>query len=361
MANTVKLALCLPLLFACNPEFTNRFSAVDGPRVLAVQSSPAQVAPGKAVSYQILVVDSQGTVANPNVDWSFCTQAKPVDELNDVAQACFGTGDNVMPFATGASAKGKLPKTACRQFGPDLPVTLPGEPPARPTDADSTGGYYQPVILAVRDAHQTVPTLAETRITCGLASSTGAQFEDYQTRSKANENPQLSSVVVLSMGSAPLTDPSAAVDMGAAGAGGVAAAAPLVVPHGTEITLRAAWPTCPDSPVCGDAMCTSGETVTDCPDDCTNPVGCTGPEEYAYLDPAQNLVVTRHESMRVSWFATQGTFGDDHTGRLEEEYGTTSSDNVWRAPSAPGPVFMWVVLRDARGGVDFHSYELQVE
>ena len=84
MANTVKLALCLPLLFACNPEFTNRFSAVDGPRVLAVQSSPAQVAPGKAVSYQILVVDSQGTVANPNVDWSFCTQAKPVDELNDV-------------------------------------------------------------------------------------------------------------------------------------------------------------------------------------------------------------------------------------------------------------------------------------
>ncbi|HWZ87781.1 MAG TPA: hypothetical protein VNW92_02995 [Polyangiaceae bacterium] len=347
MKKVAQLATFAPLLVACNPVFDDRFSAVDSPRVLAVQSTPAQVAPNKAVSYQLLVVDSRGTVASPQVDWSFCTQAKPINELNDVASACFGTGDRVQPFAMGDTAKGKLPSNACSQFGPDLPETMPGAPSARPTDADTTGGYYQPVILAVHDAGQTIETLAETRITCGLANSTGQQFEDYQRETKTNENPELSSVVVTSMGDAPLTD--------------VGDAAPLTIQHGTEITLRASWPACPTTPVCGDGMCTSGEAVADCPDDCTTPVGCRGPEEYAYLDPAQGSLVDRHESMRVSWFATDGEFADDHTGRLEEEFAVTSSDDPWRAPATPGTVFMWVVLRDDRGGVDYHSFQVQVE
>lgn len=347
MKHVTKLALLLPLIAACNPVFDDRFSEVDSPRVLAVQSNPAQVAPKQTVQYQTLVVNTRGTVTDPQIDWSFCTQAKPVNELNDVAVACFGTSDNVQPFAMGATAKGKLPSVACRQFGPDIPVTMPGEPSARPTDADTTGGYYQPVILALHDSGQTLSSLAETRITCPLANSTGKQDEDYQRGTKSNENPQLSSVVVTSMGNAPLTD--------------AGDAAPLVVQHGTKIMLRASWPGCPPKPLCGDGMCTSGETVVDCPEDCTNPVGCAGPEEYVYLDPAQGTLVDRRESMRVSWFATAGEFDDDHTGRLEEEYATTSSDNPWRAPATAGPISMWVVLRDDRGGVDFHSFQVQVE
>jgi hypothetical protein len=353
MTNLARLLVVVPLVLACNPEFDNRFSSIDAPRVLAVQSSPAEAAPGKAVSYQILVADPRGTIADPRVDWSFCTQAKPVNELNDVATACFGTGDNVLPFAMGATARAKIPSNACRQFGPDIPMTMPGEPSARPTDADTTGGYYQPLILTVHDTGQAISTLAETRITCSLASSTGTQDEDYQKRTKPNENPALSSVVVTSMGDAPLTD------VGDAGDAGVAV--PLSVPHGAKITLRASWPSCPVTPSCGDGMCTSGETVVDCPDDCTTPVGCNGPEEYAYLDPEQGALVDRHESMRVSWFASAGEFDDDHTGRLEEEFAVSTSDNGWRAPASQGAVFMWVVLRDDRGGVDFHSFEVQVE
>lgn len=347
MTKLLTLALGLPLLVACNPEFDNRFSTVDAPRVLAVQSSPAQAAPGKAVSYQTLVVDDRGTVESPRIDWSFCSQAKPVNELNDVATACFGTGDNVLPFAMGATASAKLPKNACRQFGPDLPMTLPGEPSARPTDPDTTGGYYQPLILTVHDAGQIISTLAETRLTCALANSTGEQDEDYQKRTKTNENPALSGVTVPSMGDALLTDASDP--------------APLTVSRGAKLTFRASWPSCPDVPACGDGMCTSGETVMDCPDDCTTPVGCFGPEKYAYLDPARGMLVDRHESMRVSWFATAGHFADDHTGRLEAEFTQTSSDNDWRAPSDAGPVFLWVVLRDDRGGVDFRSFQLLVE
>jgi hypothetical protein len=347
MTNLAKLALVVPFVLACNPEFDNRFSSVDAPRVLAVQSSPAQAPPGKAMSYQILVVDSQGTVADPRVDWSFCTQAKPVNELNDVATACFGTGENVLPFAMGSTASAKLPTNACRQFGPDIPMTTPGEPSARPTDADTTGGYYQPLILVVHDAGQAIPTLAETRLSCALASSTGAQDEEYQKRTKTNENPLLSAVIVASMGDVPLTD--------------MGDAAPLTIAHGAKVTLRASWPGCPSEPTCDDGMCTSGETALDCPDDCTSPVGCNGAEQYAYLDPAQGSLVDRHESMRVSWFATAGEFDDDHTGRTEDEFAVTTSDNGWRAPANPGPVFLWLVLRDDRGGVDFRGFQVQVE
>ena len=65
--------------------------------------------------------------------------------------------------------------------------------------------------------------------------------------------------------------------------------------------------------------------------------------------------------MRVAWFSTAGSFEDDHTGRPEEEFATSSSENAWTAPNAPGLVFMWVVLRDARGGSDWQSFQLQVD
>lgn len=63
-------------------------------------------------------------------------------------------------------------------------------------------------------------------------------------------------------------------------------------------------------------------------------------------------------AMRVSWFATGGTFDADKTGRAEDDPATTS-DNLWTAPS-PGVVHLWIVLRDSRGGVDWASYDLVV-
>lgn len=346
MAHAFKLLLVLPLLVACNPEFDNRFSTVDAPRVLAVRSSPAEAAPSDDVSYRMLVVDAQGTIENPGVDWSYCTQAKPINELNDVAVECFGDGDQVAPFGTGPTVEGTIPKVACRQFGPDIPMTAAGEPPGRPTDPDSSGGFYQPVIASIHAENQSISTLAETRITCGLANGAG-DLAQYRKFSKVNENPQISAVTAVSLNDAVLSDG--------------AAQGPLSVPRGQKVTFRTTWPLCPTDPVCGDGMCTSGETVADCPDDCTTPIGCNGAEAYAYVDPATAVLAPRHESMRVSWFATQGEFTDDHTGRVEEEFALNTSDDEWQAPTQPGLVFMWVVLRDARGGVDWQSFQLKVE
>ncbi|MEI9941153.1 MAG: hypothetical protein WDO69_28380 [Pseudomonadota bacterium] len=347
MKSAIKLGCFLPLLVACTPEFPDRSSSVETPRVLGVQAMPAEAVPGASVSYRILVVDQNGTLDDPQVDWSYCTKSKPLNELNDVASECFGEGDFVEPFDSGSTAKGKLPKSGCSQFGPDIPKTLPGQSPGRPTDPDSSGGFYQPVILDVHAGDEDISSLAETRITCGLANGAG-DIDAFRTATKTNENPAISTVTAVNLDNAVLSD--GAVD------------GPLSVPVGMPVVFRTSWPSCPTDPVCGDGMCTSGETVTSCPDDClSNPVGCTGSESYGYVDPTNGELVPRHEAMRVAWFATQGSFDDDHTGRTEDDFAMTSSDNAWQAPSTPGLVFMWVVLRDARGGSSWQSFQLRVE
>lgn len=347
MKLAIKLGCLFPLLVACAPEFDNRASAVDAPRVLGVQALPAEAAPGASVSYRILVVDQHGNVDDPEVDWSYCTKSKPLNELNDVASECFGEGDFIEPIGSGSDVKGKLPKSGCAQFGPDIPKTLPGQPPGRPTDPDSSGGFYQPVILAVHSDDESIQSLAETRITCGLANGAG-DIDAYRKATKSNENPKIEAVTAVNLGNAVLSD--GAVD------------GPLNVRVGAHVVFSTSWPTCPTEPVCGDGMCTSGETAMDCADDCLQaPVGCTGAESYGYVDPTTGQLAPRHESMRVAWFSTAGSFEDDHTGRTEDDFAMTSSENAWTAPSTPGLVFMWVVLRDARGGSDWQSFQLQVE
>ena len=91
------------------------------------------------------------------------------------------------------------------------------------------------------------------------------------------------------------------------------------------------------------------------------PHGCRGSEPYGYFDPLAREVRDRRESMRVSWFANDGVFDHDRTGRSEAEADQSFSDNAWTAPEASGEVLLWVVLRDDRGGVGFESYRVRVK
>jgi hypothetical protein len=351
LAKSLQLgALCAPLaVVACQPKFSDRFSEVTGPRVLALRSDPAEALPRGNVDYSVLIADGSGTVLHPNVTFAFCNQPKPVNEISDVSSACFGSGDQVVEFGTGTALTGAIPAQACSQFGPNVPLTKPGEPPGRPTDPDATGGYYQPLIMHVFADDTQVDALGETRIKCGIASGTVQQLQEYSQKTKPNQNPALTSVTVPTLGDAPLSEDDGMTP-------------PLSVPLGSKQTLRAAWPSCPLEPVCGDGICSPGEDETSCMEDCaTMPVGCAGPEPYAYFDPGTFTLTERHEAMRVSWFATAGTFESDHTGQPEANYMNTTSDSAWTAPSEPGPVFIWVVLRDDRGGVDWKSFRIDVQ
>jgi len=349
MVNAEKIALfglVSALTSACTPKFTDRFSAVNEPRVLAVKSVPAEAAPKSAVSYELLLVDENGPITRVAADWSYCTESKPTNELNDVAAACFGTNEQVMPFGNGFSPATKLPFNSCSQFGPDLPQTMPGQPQGRPADADSTGGYYQPVIVQIDADGQQIPTLGETRLTCGLAGASGDQAQEYRNLTHPNENPNLLSVTLPDMSDRQLSSDEAN---------------PNAARAGEKLSFSVHWPACPDEASCGDGICSPGETATDCPDDCTTPVGCGGSEPYAYLDPESHELVSRHEAMRVSWFATAGTFDNDHTGQSEANHTLTSSENGWTAPKEAGPAFIWVVLRDDRGGVDWKSFRFDIQ
>ena len=126
-----------------------------------------------------------------------------------------------------------------------------------------------------------------TRITCGLANAPGDVAHDYQTMYQPNANPVLHPIAL-------------------------AQAAP-----DSDVTLTAAW---------------------------------DEPETYLYYDPSSQTLVERRESMRVSWFATAGTLPVDATA-VGEGDPATSASTTWHTPATPGPVWLWVVLRDSRGGI----------
>jgi hypothetical protein len=182
---------------------------------------------------------------------------------------------------------------------------------------------------------------------CGLPTLTGEQLLDYQKRFRANEHPTISNVQVGDAQGAALS-----VDDGTT--------APFKLKKGQKLGLHLTWPECPASSTCGDGICSEDETATDCPDDCMQPAGCHGAESYVYYDPLARNLVERREAMRVAWFSGAGSFTDDHTGRREDEV-ETFSDGEWTAPNEAGPVHLWTVLRDSRGGIDWQSFVVDVE
>jgi len=71
-------------------------------------------------------------------------------------------------------------------------------------------------------------------------------------------------------------------------------------------------------------------------------------------------VVDEREGIHVSWFATGGSFDLDRTGTDGSDTDTNST-NGWQPPSQSGPLHMWVVLHDDRGGVGWAGYALNVQ
>lgn len=338
-------------ILGCKSEFDDRSSQITSVRILGARSIPAEVQPGEPASYEVLVAGPHGTITDAPIDWAFCTQPKPVDELNDVSILCFRQRAAwIVPLGVGEEVSGQTPTNGCNQFGPDVPQAIPGQPPGRPADPDTTGGYYQPLRLILPDGAGYLLGLAQTRLVCGLPGATQEVLKAFADRYRPNENPMLSGVDVVGATTTPLTPDDGTTT-------------PLAVGRGRALTLRASWPTCPEPPTCGDGICSPGEDVASCRDDCPTKgaKGCSGSEPYVYFDPVTRGLVERHESMRVAWFATGGSFDADRTGRDEDEHATPSSDDVWTAPDAAGTVHLWVVLRDARGGIDWKAFVVDVQ
>lgn len=319
------LAFAAPFA-ACTPSFSDATSIVSGsPRLLAVQATPAEVATGKTFAMTALYVGPSGNASASGVDWAICLLQNPLGDPDPIAPGCFVTSSSdLTPLGAGTTVKGTMPSDACELFGPESPPPQAGEPAPRPTDPDATGGFYLPVRIASGAGDWSAAT---ERIACPPSGVTLPVLTAFNSEYVANQNPSVASLASVGSDGTATTAPPDSPDGGAP---------PLGVVAGAHLTLRASWPACPASPG-----------------------ACGGAETYVYIDPTSKQVETGRESIVASFYATAGAFDLDRVGRDSTDDATTVDDG-WTAPSAAGTVHLWVVLRDARGGVGWESYTLTV-
>jgi hypothetical protein len=300
--STLALAGTAALLaLACAPTLDQTISIISKPTVLAVRSDPPEAAvapPDDVVTMTALYVDGNGAITSAPIDWAFCTARNPLANLGPVNPECLqASGSWFVPVGVGLQATGTIPANACRQFGPDVPQPMPGQPQGRPVDPDSTGGYYQPIRVLAPGTTGPSTTIGDTRLSCGLANAVGNVSVVFAERYHVNTNTAVTSLSVsggASAGSSVLsTDVNGATNP---------------VQAGTHIALSAAWAACPTVDVCGDGFCGPDETAQSCPSDCMTPKGCTGAERYAGFDLETQTVVDQREAIAVAWFATGGAF-----------------------------------------------------
>jgi hypothetical protein len=342
---TVLVAPLAVALFGCVPEFDDDGTRIENRRVIAIQSSPAEVdlrlvtATGD-VDLTAVVADGLDRGGDA-VRWTLCIDRKPLSELGPVSKRCLESPEPdpeiALELGRGATVPATLPELACQLFGPERPDPEPGEPAGRPVDPDPTGGFYQPVLAWLDDE----VVVGGVRITCGLLGVAPDVSTDFTARYQLNENPVLERLE--------LVDSDGAITA-------VEEGVEATVRAGASYTVRAVFPACPSEPVCGDGVCSPGETASEgfpelssCSEDCSQPRGCGGSESYVRYDPEGGKIETLRESLIVSWFATGGSFSSERTGDTGAAGGSRASSNGWKAPGE-GPVRLWAVLRDDRGG-----------
>lgn len=243
-----RLSIPLLLLISCRPDFGERDSLVVETQVLAVRGDPPEAKPGENVTYSLFVASPDGPVDAPAASWAFCATPKLLTENGAVSAACLANG--VRTIGDGASVSAAIPVDACQLFGPETSAE-----DLRPRDPDATGGFYQPVRVAL-DGRL---SFGQERVRCNPKSISALQAADFDRRYRANTNPEIASIDV----------PES------------------VVPSSHQV-LRVGWPE-------GSA------------------------ETYAYYDPTTTAVTDRRETMRVSWFTSAGAFEHDRTGRTADE------------------------------------------
>ena len=286
---------------SCKPDFGERESLVDRTQVLAVRIDPPEAKPGDTVTTSLLVVSPDGPIEAPPASWGFCETAKLLTENGSVSAACLGAG-NVPIADVRGGVTAALPMSGCLVFGPE---TQSAE--VRPRDPDVTGGFFQPIRVRVAsadggDGGDPVTAFGFARLVCNLAQAPADIATQFRAQYKLNLNPTLLPIEAHLEGA---TQP-VALD---------------AVPRGARVVFRASWR----------------------PEDA---------ETYALYDVQNQVVATRRESMRVSWYTTAGSYAEDRTGRTETEP-DTFTENTWTAPADARVSHLSFVLRDSRGGMAF--------
>ena len=330
---------------ACVPDFDTDLSELTEPRVLAIASTPAETQSSKPVSLTALVAVPEGQTA-PRLDWTMCLSRKPLTELGPVNPLCFEPDDghgSVLDLGRGATVTATLDKDVCKLFGPLRPSPKDGEAAGRPADPDITGGFYQPFVARLGAA----TTLGSVRLDCDLANVDRDEAVNYRQRYRVNEAPRISSIA--RVGDSNQLDP-------------LPDGVPLSIDPGSTTELRVSWDECSNDSRCGDGLCTALEDSSSCAEDCTGTLhGCTGAEPYVWYNREKEHVEARREGVSVAWYASRGHFEHEQTGLDEGQAESRNfTENRYFAGKNPGPVTLWLVIRDTRGGQSWEIRHLEV-
>lgn len=283
----------------CVPSLEGEPWRVDGPRVVAVRATPAEAPPDAVVRLEALVV---GDAAGP-ARFALCLAPRGPEERRVAAEPCLlGAADALLPLpAFGPTeAEARLPLDACQRFGPLAPPSEAGAEPRRPTDPDGTGGYHQPVVVELDGAR----SIGRVRLDCGLPAAPARVAARWRAEARPNRAPDILALEL---------DDGRPAD-GARLAPGVTLG--LVVRTATDAAER--W--------------------------------------LAYA-PGTRSLEARRERLSVQWFADGGRL-DAHARGLEPDRAESGVD--WTTPDTAGPVRIWAVLRDDRGGVSWVQVRLEI-
>jgi hypothetical protein len=304
------IVLAGSVALGCKPEVGQAPSLITDYALLAVKGDPAEAKPDENVVYSFLLASPSGTVTDATAGWDVCETPKPPAENSSVASACNPPEPGA---ATGQTFAAPVLTKACMLFGPIAPPVATGQPSIRPRDPDSTGGYYLPVRVKFPDlATGSLTGFAFERISCNLANAATDLVAEYDKRYQPNNDPGIAT-----------TDVSRA--------------------DGSSFNLDSGSPTiAPGESVVFQATFADGSAET-----------------FPVLNPTGDALVDQTEDLYMSWFATSGSFEHDRTGVAGTQTATSTS-NAWRAPGTAMPVYLWLVLRDSRGGTAFRSYSIQV-
>jgi hypothetical protein len=327
-----------------------RPSLVDAPKILALRSIPAEAAPGDTVSYEALFVGTEDSTGDPEtLFWQYCLLRKPLTASGTIHPGCLDDkGAGITALGKGRKVvEAVVADDACELFGPTPPVSTETGASLRAADPDTTGGYYQPVVLRESVGANNTYAVGVTRLVCGIGAAAQDQVIDYNKHYRRNENPRLDEILI--------DDGRTTTKVRF----GDEAVPTVAVRAGSTVEMEVAWPTCPRTSQCGDRICSVDETVDQCEKDCSTPTGCLGAETYLMFDPVSRSLIEESEQLRVSWYAIAGGFDHDRTAANVATRPNTSS-NKWTAPLTAGTVRFWVVLRDDRRGVGWQTFDLTV-
>lgn len=283
----------------CGRGIDRSIALVADTRLLAVRAEPPESAPGGPVHYTALVAGPTGTQTDAAILWSFCSSPAQPGEDSPVSSACLQVAPD--PVATGNGVDLVTPANACRNFGPLGVPAQAGQPATQPNAPDATGGYRQPVQLVLNGDL----SFAFERLSCAPAGVSLDLAQAFRATYTANQNPRLLGLAAEADG-APVDD------------GGVAV--------GAAVSIIPTW---------------TAESW----------------ESYVMLDPVDNALATRAETLWLAWFVTGGALDSDFT---VPPASTTSASNRWQAPGQGGTFYVWAVLHDDRGGIDFAELPIVV-